>query len=101
MIDRRLTLLDTATVLVATVILAAAIWIALKGAASLRSAKILRANTSCTNWPWRRPLTVTNTSTTSCMVLGMDLRMISFSVSVSLLSCSSSSRNFISWRWPG
>ena len=31
MIDRRLTLLDTATVLFATVILAAAIWIALKG----------------------------------------------------------------------
>jgi uncharacterized membrane protein len=33
MIDRRLTPLDTATVLVATVILAAAIWIALKGPA--------------------------------------------------------------------
>jgi hypothetical protein len=50
------------------------IWIADSGCpplrSPLRSAKTLRANTSCTSAPARRPLAVTKTSTTSCIVAG-------------------------------
>ncbi len=80
---------------------AVVIWIADNGSAALRSAKILRAKTSCIRAPLRRPLTVTNTSTTSCIVLGIDLRMMSFSVPWSLARPRSCSSSFIAAPWPG
>ena len=60
-----------------------------------------RAKTSCSSTPFFMPLTVTKTRTTSCIVAGMLLRMMSFSNSWSAASARSSSRNFIRLRWPG
>ena len=80
---------------------AVVIWIADSGERASRSAKILRANTSCSSTPFFCPLTVTNTSTTSCIVAGMLRRMIDFRFSGSLLRPRSPSRNCIRSRWPG